>query len=117
MTNIDKRFFYLMLSVAHGQEYAKSMGFSAPSKDVADVEIQDVYSRWGVFTLEGVHEEIDQCVDWFLEFLNQGSPNKELSEVMQALLTAFGMSLVNHLLDTQHISIILNGSYDGVLDE
>ncbi len=68
---VDKRLFYLMLSIGQGQEFANMMGFSNPSNDVEQAEIFDVASRWSLFVNQGILESIDESANWVLDFLNK----------------------------------------------
>ena len=42
MTPVDKRNFYLALSILEGQKLASTAGFSVPSGDVQESEIMDI---------------------------------------------------------------------------
>lgn len=104
----DKRLFYLMLSIAQGQSFANFMGFSTPSKDVADAETFDIASRWALFVNQGIAQNAEESAAWVLDLLEKsdklGTPKEELIPV----LTAYGMSLINRLLESGNISIIID---------
>ena len=104
----DKRLFYLMLSIAQGQSFANFMGFSTPSKDVADAEMFDIASRWALFVNQGIAQNTEESAAWMLDLLEKsdklGTPKEELIPV----LTAYGMSLINRLLESGNISIVID---------
>jgi len=107
-TIADKRLFYLMLSIAQGQTFANFMGFSAPSKDVADAETFDIASRWALFVNQGIADNTQESAEWMLDLLEKsdklGTPKEELVPV----LAAYGMSLINRLLESGNISIVID---------
>jgi len=104
----DKRLFYLMLSIAQGQSFANFMGFSTPSKDVADAETFDIASRWALFVNQGIAHNAEESAAWVLDLLEKndklGTPKEELIPI----LTAYGMSLINRLLENGNISIVID---------
>lgn len=104
----DRRLFYLMLSIAQGQSFANFMGFSIPSKDVADAEMFDIASRWALFVNQGIAQNAEESASWMLDLLEKsdklGSPKDELVPV----LTAYGLSLINRLLENGNISIVID---------
>jgi len=107
-TVADKRLFYLMLSIAQGQDFANFMGFSTPSKDVADAETFDIASRWALFVSQGIADNTQESAEWMLDLLEKsdklGTPKEELVPV----LVAYGMSLINRLLESGNISIVID---------
>jgi len=107
-TIADKRLFYLMLSIAQGQTFANFMGFSVASKDVADAETFDIASRWALFVNQGIADNTQESAEWMLDLLEKsdklGTPKEELVPV----LAAYGMSLINRLLESGNISIVID---------
>lgn len=108
MVPIDKRFFYLMLSVAQGQDFAQSMDFSQPSKDVQEAETMDVLSRWALFVNQGIFENIGEGAGWLLELLEKTDKLITPKDELFPLFTAFGIAMLNKLLDDGSITIILD---------
>lgn len=104
----DKRLFFLMLSIAQGQSFANFMGFSAPSKDVADAETFDIASRWALFVNQGLADSIEETASWMLDLLEKsdklGTPQEEVLPV----LASYGMALINRLLENGNISIVID---------
>ena len=108
MTDIDKRNFYLMLSVSEGQTYAHQMGFSPPSVDVEDVELADVMSRWGVLMATEVYSEITEGSQWFTDFLEKSDKLISPKEEIISVFTVFGMALLNKLIESEKILLMLD---------
>lgn len=108
MNNVDKRNFFLMLSIAEGQDYASTMGFPPPSEDVREVEMVDIMSRWGVFVATEVFSEIVEGSEWFADFLEKADKLVSPKDEIASVLTVFGMSLVNKLAESEKIIIMLD---------
>jgi len=107
---VDKRLFYLMLSIGQGQEFANMMGFSNPSNDVEQAEIFDVASRWSLFVNQGILESIDESANWVLDFLNKSDKLVNPKEEILPLFVAYGVSLLNKLLESGNVSIVIDES-------
>ena len=107
---VDKRLFYLMLSIGQGQEFANFMGFSNPSNDVEQAEIFDVASRWSLFVNQGILESIDESANWVLDFLNKSDKLVNPKEEILPLFVAYGVSLLNKLLESGNVSIVIDES-------
>lgn len=105
---VDKRLFYLMLSIGQGQEFANLMGFSNPSNDVEQAEIFDVASRWSLFVNQGILESIDESANWVLDFLNKSDKLVNPKEEILPLFIAYGVSLLNKLLESGNVSIVID---------
>ena len=105
---VDKRLFYLMLSIGQGQEFANLMGFSNPSNDVEQAEIFDVASRWSLFVNQGILESIDESANWVLDFLNKSDKLENPKEEILPLFIAYGVSLLNKLLESGNVSIVID---------
>jgi len=108
MTDIDRRNFYLMLSVPDGQGYAETMGFSPPSEDVREVEYADILSRWGVFLATEVYNEILEGANWFADFLEKSDKLVSPKDEITSVLTVFGMAVVNKLAESEKVLIMLD---------
>lgn len=108
MNNVDKRNFFLMLSIAEGQDYASTMGFPPPSEDVREAELGDIMSRWGVFVATEVFSEIVEGSEWFADFLEKADKLVSPKDEIASVLTVFGMSLVNKLAESEKIIIMLD---------
>ena len=107
MTPVDKRNFYLALSIVEGQRIASSAGFSSPSQEVQESEIMDNIRKWLILTSLGVLENIKDCASLMMEVVNLDSSlsEKEL-ESTEAALISFGMGLVAHLIDSDLLMLI-----------
>jgi len=108
ISDIDRRNFYLMMSVPDGQEYAETMGFSPPSEDVREVEHSDVLSRWGVLLATETYNEILEGATWFADFLEKSDKLVSPKDEITAVLTVYGMALVNKLAESEKILIMLD---------
>lgn len=108
MNNVDKRNFFLMLSIPEGQDYATTMGFPPPSEDVREVELVDIMSRWGVFVATEVFAEIVEGAEWFSDFLEKADKLVSPKDEIASVLTVFGMALVNKLADSEKVIIMLD---------
>jgi hypothetical protein len=105
---VDKRLFYLMLSIGQGQEFANFMGFSNPSNDVEQAEIFDVASRWALFVNQGILESIDESANWVLDFLEKSDKLANPKEEILPLFVAYGVSLLNKMLESGNVSIVID---------
>jgi hypothetical protein len=99
-TPIDKRNFYLSLSIAEGQKIASSAGFSVPSTEVQESEIMDIISKWVILASMGIFETTQNCAEWMLEVVkvHNDLTESELENTKNVILS-FGMALVSHLVD------------------
>lgn len=113
MDDIDKRNFFLMLSIPDGQEYAATMGFSPPSEDVREVEAMDVTSRWGVLYATEIYDEISEGAEWFADFLESSDKLVSPKDEITAVFTVFGMALLNKLAESEKVLIMLDNMYNG----
>lgn len=113
MTEIDKRNFYLMMSVPDGQGYAQTMGFSPPSEDVREVEYADILSRWGVFLATDVYNEVVEGAQWFSDFLEKTDKLVSPKDEITSVLTVFGMALINKLAESEKVLIMLDSLMEG----
>lgn len=105
---VDKRLFYLMLSIGQGQEFANFMGFSNPSKDVEQAEIFDIASRWALFVNQNILSNIEESAIWMLDLLEKGGRLVNPKEELLPLFISFGVSTLNKMLENEHVSIIIN---------
>lgn len=107
MTNLDKRLFYLMLSANQGQDFAKLMGFSPPSEDVAEFETDEIMTRWAVFLHYGLMAEVEEAAEWFTSFLEES--DKLISEVeeFKSVLVIFGVATLNKILEAEKLAFIV----------
>lgn len=108
ISDIDRRNFYLMMSVPDGQNYAEIMGFSPPSEDVREVEHADILSRWGVFLATDTYNEILEGATWFADYLEKADKLVSPKDEIIAVLTVYGMALTNKLAESEKILIMLD---------
>lgn len=106
--DIDKRMFYLMLSVTEGQQYASSMGFPTPSEDVQEMEIMDILSRWLMLATSGVLEITYESAEWFKEFLVEHEKLTASEEDFVNAVTVFGVALINKLMDAGLVGLVVS---------
>lgn len=99
---VEKRNFFLMLSVVEGQRLAHEAGFSVPSEDVQKSELMDVIKKWLILSSSGILDTIKKCVSWAVETNAEPSTEEELEQILTAL-TSFGVALLSNLLDTQQL--------------
>lgn len=111
MNAIDKRMFYLMLSVQEGQYYAQSMGFPPPSEEVQEIEQVDILTRWGVFVATEMYNEIVEATDWFADFLEHFDKLGSNSEEFRDIMAVFGVALTNKLIDSEKVIPVLDGIF------
>lgn len=107
MNAVDKRLFYLMLSTTEGQDYAKAMGFSMPSKEVIDAEHSDILTRWAVILHYGLLHEVQEAAKWLTDFMEETGKLFSESEEFQSVLTVYGVALVNKLMESEKLALVL----------
>ncbi len=101
---VDKRNFYLALSIMEGQKIASSAGFSVPSTEVQESEIMDTISRWLILTNMGIFQTIQECSDWMMEVVKvHNDLDDEDLENTKNVIMSFGMALMSHLVDNEMI--------------
>lgn len=99
---VDKRNFYLALSIMEGQRIASSAGFSVPSQEVQESEIMDTISRWLILTNLGIFQTVQDCTEWMMEVvkLHNDLDDEDIENTKNVILS-FGMALVSHLVDNE----------------
>lgn len=103
-TPVDKRNFYLSLSIMEGQKIASSAGFSVPSPEVQESEIMDIISKWVVLTGLGIFETVQNCTEWMMEVVRvHNDLDDEDIENTKNVIQSFGMALVSHLVDNEQL--------------
>lgn len=106
MTPVDKRNFYLALSILEGQRIASTAGFSSPSEEVQESEIMDVIRKWLVLTSIGVFDNVKECTEWMLDVVKTSNDLTDAEiENTRNVLVSFGMGLVSHLVDSDVLSL------------
>lgn len=111
---IDKRNFYLMLSMYLGQDLAKQHGFTGTSSDVKAKEQEWVSEQWEMMYELGVFNEVVESVEWFSEVLTKGmmdhsddAPQTDaLVEQTKTIILAYGVALVQKLLMNEKIALL-----------
>lgn len=97
---VDKRNFYLALSILEGQKIASSAGFAVPSQEVQESEIMDTISRWLVLTNHGIFQTVHDCSEWMIEVVKiHNDLDDDDVENTRNVILSFGMALVSHLVD------------------
>jgi hypothetical protein len=101
---VDKRNFYLALSIMEGQKIASSAGFSVPSAEVQESEIMDTISRWLILTNMGIFQTIQECSDWMMDVVKvHNDLDDDDLENTKNVIMSFGMALLSHLIDNEMI--------------
>lgn len=111
---IDKRTFYLMLSMYLGQDLAKQHGFTGTSDDVKVKEQEWVSDQWEMLYGLGIFNEVVESVEWFSEVLTKGmeelsDDNPEVNEMVnqtKSIILAYGVALVQKLLMNEKIALL-----------
>jgi len=111
---IDKRNFYLMLSLYLGQDIAYKHGFTGTSDDVKEKEQEWISNQWEMLYELGVFNEVVESVEWFSEVLTKGMidsdddmPQTEaLVEQTKTIILAYGVALVQKLLMNEKIALL-----------
>lgn len=97
---VDKRNFYLALSILEGQKIASSAGFAVPSQEVQESEIMDTISRWLILTNMGIFQTIQDCSDWMMEVVKiHNDLDEDDLENTKNVIMSFGMALISHMVD------------------
>lgn len=105
-TPVDKRNFYLALSVSDGQALANSVGFAIPSLEVQNNELIDTVQKWMTFAAVGIIDQIRECSSWMTEAVvhYQKLSDEELTNT-RSILTCYSVALLSYLLDNEYISL------------
>ena len=96
-----------MMSAVEGQQFAIDMGFAPPSDDVAEIEIEDILTRWAVFLHYGLLKEIEQSAKWFTQFLIKTGKIDSDEDDFKSLLTIFGMAMLNKIMDSEKLAFVI----------
>lgn len=108
MDAVDQRMFYLMLSPIEGQKYADIMGFATPSKEVQEMEIMDVMTRWLTLKNTGTLQDIVETAELFVSFLEASDKLSSPSDEFTSALTVFSAAMLNMMMDSGKIGLFLN---------
>lgn len=101
---VDKRNFYLALSILEGQRIASAAGFAVPSQEVQESEIMDTISRWLVLTNHGIFQTVHDCSEWMMDVVKIHNDLDESDiENTRNVILSFGMALVSHLVDNDFL--------------
>lgn len=111
---IDKRNFYLMLSMYLGHDLAKQHGFTQASPEVKEKEQEWVSDQWEMLYDLGIFNEVVESVEWFSEVLTHGmvDSNDELNQVeglvdqTKTIILAYGIALIQKLLMNEKIGLL-----------
>lgn len=107
MTPVDKRNFYLAMSIVEGQHIASSAGFSIPSQEVQESEILDTMRKWLILTALGVFDSVKECASLMMEVVKLTNDfTDEEHDSTENVLVSFGMGLISHLVDADMLSLI-----------
>lgn len=107
-----------MLSPAEGQELAQIAGFSAASKDVADVEFIDTLAKWTVMALSGALEIGLESSKWMSEFL--GTRNRLSDEEVkryEIIFYGFAAALIGLLMDKDIVDLHIEPDEDSPVEQ
>jgi hypothetical protein len=95
---IDKRNFFLALSVVNGQRIAHSAGFAVPSEDVQQGEVLDIIQKWILLSGSGIMEQVTRCIDWTVD-VTQDDMSEEDKQDTREVLLSYSAAVLSHLLD------------------
>lgn len=114
-TPVDKRNFFLSLSVADGQALANSVGFAIPSMEVQKHELVDTVQKWITLAALGIVDQVRECTSWMTEAIVQFQDlsEDELANT-RSVLTCYSVALLSYLIDNDYISFAIQE--DGELD-
>lgn len=114
-TPVDKRNFYLALSVSDGQALANSVGFAIPSIEVQQNELIDTVQKWMTLAALGITDQVRECVEWMVEVLlsYQDLEERELTNT-KTILTCYSIALLSFLIDSEYLELAVQEN--GVLD-
>lgn len=103
---IDKRNFFLALSILEGQRIAHGAGFSIPSEDVQQSEVLDTIHKWILLSGSGIMSQVSKCIEWTLEVTTEEEAmTPEEVEHTREVLTAFSAATLSHLLDRNMLTL------------
>lgn len=114
IASLDKKNFFLMLSLYLGKDIPQQQGFIAASKEVRDKEQEWVSGQWELLYDTGVFEEVVESVEWFSQVLAGGIIDGEddpdvvehVVEQTKTIILAYGVALVQKLMANEKIAII-----------
>jgi hypothetical protein len=110
---VDRRNFYLALSIVEGQKIASSAGFSVPSEEVQQSEIMDTISKWLVLTNLGIFDTIHRCSDWMMDVVKlHNDLDKEDIVNTKNVMMSFAMALISHLVDNDMLILPEKSDYE-----
>jgi flagellar motor component MotA len=95
---IDKRNFFLALSVVNGQRIAHSAGFAVPSEDVQQGEVLDIIQKWILLSGSGIMEQVTRCIDWTVD-VTQDDMSEEDKQDTREVLLSYSAAVLSHLRD------------------
>lgn len=114
-TPVDKRNFYLALSVSDGQALANSVGFAVPSIEVQNHELVDTVQKWMTLAAVGVVDQIRECADWMAEaVVEMQDLSEEEASNTKSVLVCYSVALLSHLIDNELLE--LKAQDNSVLD-
>jgi hypothetical protein len=112
-TPVDKRNFYLALSVSDGQALANSVGFAIPSIEVQNSELVDTVQKWMTLAAVGVTDQVRECVEWMTEAIvtYQNLDEEDLKNT-KTVLTCYSIALLCFLIDNEYIELAIQEDAD-----
>lgn len=105
-TPVDKRNFFLALSVSDGQALANTVGFSIPSEEVQQNELIDVVQKWMTLAAVGIVDQVRICSDWMSEAVDifQNLDDAEIQN-MKSVLVCYSVALLSYLIDNELLEL------------
>lgn len=105
-TPVDKRNFFLALSVSDGQTLANTVGFSIPSEEVQQNELIDVVQKWMTLAAVGIVDQVRICSDWMSEAVDifQNLDDAEIQN-MKSVLVCYSVALLSYLIDNELLEL------------
>jgi len=68
----------------------------------------DIASRWALFVNQGILQNVGESAEWILDLLENQEKLVTPKEDLLPFFVAFGVSLVNRLLEHGNVTIILD---------
>jgi hypothetical protein len=108
-STLDKRNFYLYLSVPDGQALASITGFHVPSEEVRRREVLEVMSKWSLLIGNGSAASVEQCSHWLMAVTKMfNDMSDEATEVTRQVMVSFAIATLIHLLDKGMVAFVDN---------
>ena len=101
------RQFLLNLSISDGEHLSNILGYSSPSKEVSQLENNDVLSRLVQLSFAGVTDSVAEAIIWFTDLMKKANPavDEPAVEYTQVLLHSFTCATILKLINEDVIRL------------